>query len=347
MKIVHAILSDTWGGAEAVAASLASAQASNHTVCLLAGTSKTLPLSLYRKKVSPKITIIPYTTQKKSDHTIYKELKKLLPWVPDIVHTHLGPGSRVGNILKNAYNTIAVGHMHKRFFADQYLQHDGVICVSPWQLRDIPKSYMGEYIVAENYLAKNISSSKENFSLKTLFHKLKEGNFIFGFIGRLVIQKNVDLLLRAFKELHIENSSLVIIGDGDQRNSLENYVTQHNIHNVYFLGHIQDAHNCMQYMDVIIIPSRFESFGLVAIEAISKKIPVIVSSTCAFKDIFENRKCIFSLDDKDDLIKKMKEFYISRESDSLTIDINKYSIESTVTKIDTFYNNLMQNKFKN
>lgn len=99
-------------------------------------------------------------------------------------------------------------------------------------------------------------------------------------VGRLVRNKNVDLVLRALgnatSTLKSEGAHLLICGDGPQRKQLEATARRLELSNlVTFCGHFDGASSLMQEADVLIIASAFEGGPLTAYEASLAGTPII------------------------------------------------------------------------
>jgi glycosyltransferase involved in cell wall biosynthesis len=117
---------------------------------------------------------------------------------------------------------------------------------------------------------------------------------IFLFVGRLVDrEKRVAQLLKSFATLagvH-PNARLVMVGDGPMRSAVERCATSANW--LVYLGRLEGAQLLSAYCssDALVLPSRFESWGLVVNEAMAAGLPTIVSSRvgCA-SDLVEGRE---------------------------------------------------------
>lgn len=99
---------------------------------------------------------------------------------------------------------------------------------------------------------------------------LKETDIVIGTVGRLVKQKNYIFLLKVFKELISINETykLVIIGDGKQKTKLSNFVLENNINDrVLFIESTDQAYIYYNAFDIFVLPSLYEGFPLVGIEA--------------------------------------------------------------------------------
>lgn len=122
-------------------------------------------------------------------------------------------------------------------------------------------------------------------------------DFAIGNVGRFVLVKNHDFMIRIFSELHkkLPCSKLVLVGNGPLENEIREKARKLNLENdVLFLGVRNDVHRIMQAFDVFLLPSLFEGLGMVAIEAQSSGLPCIVSTTVPYEcDI---SKCVRFLD---------------------------------------------------
>ncbi len=96
---------------------------------------------------------------------------------------------------------------------------------------------------------------------------------VVGFVGRLTPQKNVAWLLRALARL--PQVTGLILGDGEDRPALEQAAGA--LPNVRFLGHREQAADWMRAFDVLCLPSRWEGLGLVLVEAMLRRVPVVAA----------------------------------------------------------------------
>lgn len=97
-------------------------------------------------------------------------------------------------------------------------------------------------------------------------------------IGRLTAQKGFDLLIRAFAKIASSHAdwALVIVGEGEERNALQKLSSDLGISNrVHFLGVQKNAASLLANADLFIMPSRFEGFPNVLLEAMACGLPVI------------------------------------------------------------------------
>jgi glycosyltransferase involved in cell wall biosynthesis len=106
------------------------------------------------------------------------------------------------------------------------------------------------------------------------------GHPVIGVIGRLSTEKGQEYLIRAagILKARYPDIKLLIVGDGAQRSYLASLAEQLNISaNVTFTGIVSDVYPLIRRMDIIILPSLYEAFGLVLLEAMAMKKPVIAT----------------------------------------------------------------------
>ena len=108
------------------------------------------------------------------------------------------------------------------------------------------------------------------------------GRFVLLFVGRLSPEKNLALLVRAFATFHARFpfAELWLAGAGPQRQALETLAASSGIAaQVRFLGHLPNAElaNAYRAADAFVLPSLFETQGMVCIEAMQFGTPLVVS----------------------------------------------------------------------
>lgn len=99
-------------------------------------------------------------------------------------------------------------------------------------------------------------------------------------VGRLSKEKGHIYLIRAFASLKETDWSLHIVGDGSERNKLENETDILNIRDrVFFYGHLKDFSQILGESEIFVLPSLYEGFPNALVEAMSVPLACI-SSNC-------------------------------------------------------------------
>ena len=116
------------------------------------------------------------------------------------------------------------------------------------------------------------------------------GGIKLGCIARLSEQKGLTYLLDAMSLLTVKDIRLFIVGDGELRNELENKVKElHLQDSVTFLGYRKDIAECINSFDFCVLPSVFEGFGLVAIEAFMNSKTLVATDIPGLNEVVTNK----------------------------------------------------------
>jgi glycosyltransferase involved in cell wall biosynthesis len=110
------------------------------------------------------------------------------------------------------------------------------------------------------------------------------------FVGRLVFQKRLDRLLKAWKYVikEIPDANLVVVGDGDAADSYKAYTQRLGLNNILFIG-AQPSLPIISESEILCMPSTHEGLGLVVLEAMnSQTVPFIFDTITPLKEYIQN-----------------------------------------------------------
>jgi len=118
---------------------------------------------------------------------------------------------------------------------------------------------------------------------------------LLGALSRIRHEKGIDLLVEAFYQLVQEGvrAQLLIVGSGPDEDNIKNKIKEWGIgSSVRFYGRANwdEAMQLMSLMDIVVVPSRFEGFGLSAAEAMAAGKPVIASDTSGLSEIVSDNE---------------------------------------------------------
>jgi glycosyltransferase involved in cell wall biosynthesis len=166
-------------------------------------------------------------------------------------------------------------------------------------------------------------------------------------IGTLTYKKGFDISIRALQPLlNNEVEQYVIIGEGEERKKIECLIDSLNIRDYVTLAGWSD--NIEQYLneaDLFLIPSRWEGFGLVVVEALSTGLPVLASNVDGLNELFLSNDCpifYFECENLTSLyngVINIKSFLIENENIAWQANAcsKHYSFEKMLTNyIDTY-----------
>ncbi|PKM91844.1 hypothetical protein CVU82_01395 [Candidatus Falkowbacteria bacterium HGW-Falkowbacteria-1] len=133
--------------------------------------------------------------------------------------------------------------------------------------------------------------------------------------------KGVDILIQAFSQANLENTELLISGEGELKKEYQKLVKDLKLENkVKFIGKLnsEELINNYQKADVLVLPSinSNEAFGIVLIEAMACGTPVIASNLPGVRSVFENNKSGLLIEAKniEDLKNKLENIMADNKS---------------------------------
>ena len=170
-----------------------------------------------------------------------------------------------------------------------------------------------------------------------------ENKLVIGNVARFKTEKNHTFQIDVFNEVHrIEpNSVLILIGDGEHRQEIENKVKVLGIQDdVKFLGIRSDIPDLMLAMDIFFLPSLYEGLPVVGVEAQAAGLPVLTSTGVTRETDITGNVTFMSLDEDanmwaEKLVDIVKSF--NRIDMFKYIHDNGYDITETAKELQEFY----------
>ena len=114
-------------------------------------------------------------------------------------------------------------------------------------------------------------------------------------VGRLVPQKGIEYFIRAIPKIaqRFPEAKYIIVGEGWSRDILEAEARASGYaHKIKFTGFAsdQDVINLMSSADVLVVPSIYEPFGIVALEGMATGVPVVASQVDGLAEIIDHER---------------------------------------------------------
>jgi glycosyltransferase involved in cell wall biosynthesis len=122
-------------------------------------------------------------------------------------------------------------------------------------------------------------------------------------ITRIDEDKGLDWLIDSFARLNKITSKTIelkIAGDGPFMKQLEKKINTLNLNNVCLLGFVEDVSLLLNNSDIFLLTSKFESFPLSILEALSFGLPVIATNTGGIYEMVQNNKNGYLIDFNND-----------------------------------------------
>ncbi len=279
---------------------------------------------------------------------------------PDVIHAFMKPMSinlSLSTFFYKDQNAMYIGSIHN---ANNYMYYhkksqipyrilvnklfsrlDYITAPSYAILEDIQKAY---FIKDKTAILPNFINFEriENMAKEDIEEEL---NDYFINVGRLDEQKNQELLIKTFREVLkvFPNEKLVIIGDGLLKDRLKSLIKELSLeNNVFLLGYKQNPWKYYKMSKAFLLSSMYEGFGLVLLEAMYFKTPIISFDIKASREVTEDGKygiLVKSFDDKafkDVIIKFLEGYY---DIKSLKENAYKRALEFS---LDNYLNTLKQ-----
>ncbi|MEM3437085.1 MAG: glycosyltransferase [Nitrososphaerales archaeon] len=171
------------------------------------------------------------------------------------------------------------------------------------------------------------------------------------YLGRLVKEKNLDVLIKAAPKVlkKLSNCKFILAGVGPAKEYYENMIIKNNVRNSFILqGYIEEEKIASYYAasDVFVFPSKFETQGLTALEAMACGKPVVGADYLAIKEIVKNgyNGYLFNPDDPDDCAEKIiktinEKSLMSKNARKTALE---YSVDKCINKLLAVYEKMIR-----
>lgn len=167
-----------------------------------------------------------------------------------------------------------------------------------------------------------------------------KGEIVIGHVGRFSKVKNHRFLLDIFKAFHVRhsNSKLVLVGDGELSNNIKNYATEIGISkSIIFLGNRNDVNRVLNAFDIMVMPSLYEGFPIVAIEAQANGLPLYLSNTITKEALIKSNVHAIKLDSSAEYWANSIDINLKRDIDNKILFEKGFDIRNIVKKITELY----------
>ncbi len=248
-----------------------------------------------------------------------------------------GPSSDLNRLKKSFLNRLCLKLIHSV---------DKIIIISTWSEKEALEIGLSKSKIT--FIPNGVNIKRFKPPSKS---GQKSGRIIY--VGRLVTQKGVDILLQAFADVIKESPSLIldIVGDGPEKEMFQDTAEKLEIkEKVIFHGVKQKPYYLFIKADIFVLPSRSEGLPNVLLEAMSCGMPVIATKVSGNLDIIKNNEngILIEKENPKQLANAIKKILNdSRLAEILGTKaretvIQNYSIEHTVSKYIKLYTDLLR-----
>ena len=363
-KILHIVATNKLSGAEKVVSDICTNLDNNYTpIVICAGD----PLRKYYEEKGIKVYCADISGLKLSE---IKKIRKVVEFENiDIIHGHDVKASIGGYLAGRSRGIPVVSHMHTPYewmkgrsplkYIDRFFRKKYALSIAC--SKEVKSYYIAHNnsVDAEKVIYMDNSFNFNEFNKYKIADKdefksklnIKDSIYVFGFLGRLLEIKGADLMIEAFNEIKNKaaDSVLLIVGDGEEREHLENLVKQFNIEDrVIFAGYQKNVYDYMNVFDCFILPSVREGLPMAVLEAMAMKKPVISTPVSGLKNLITQEYNGLILDERTK--KKLADAMLRMYSDKDMADkiaenaysyiLDKYNINKYMQQLQEIYNKI-------
>lgn len=247
----------------------------------------------------------------------------------DVVHVHLFPSNYWVSIssklfLKNKPYFVATEHSthnrrrDKKFFKyiDRYIysNFDKVFSISDQTQKnlitwlDIKKRGFQRFQVVQNGIDVIKYKNAKPYFKSDINVSFNEDTKLLCMVGRFSHQKDQATLIKTLNKLP-KTFHLVLVGEGPRLTEHKNLAKNLRVEDrVHFLGFRADINRILATVDLVILSSNWEGFGLAAVEGMAAGKPVLASNVQGLKEVVNDAGILFSkgkIEDLGEIIKKL------------------------------------------
>lgn len=252
---------------------------------------------------------------------VRKTIRKLKP---DIVYCHSSKAGAIGRMadlfIKNsviynphgwAFNMKSVGKKKIKFYelVERMLAllTDKIVCISEYE-----KKSALEHQICKTYKLEVINNGIDFNELTGLSFRTRsdlgipQDAFVVGTVGRLTPQKAPDVFVKAAAKIKesVPNAHFLMVGDdigrGDHRRITEALISEYGLTDFFQItGWVEDPMSYTDVLDVAVLLSRWEGFGLVLPEYMYMEKPIVATKADAIPYVVSDAGILVDIDDYD------------------------------------------------
>jgi glycosyltransferase involved in cell wall biosynthesis len=357
MKILHAVFGEQFYGSERYCIELATAQAlRGEEVAVLIRGADSFCAQQFRHSIAatgtggrggPR-TVRLVAMPRSFPAMLHRPFASaaLRGFRPEIVHTHLNPAARRVGRVAQRLGIPHVATLHIRYDAREHAGCDGLICTASWQRRDIPANFTAVVATIAPWLPDDIHRALHAVDagdIEALRRAWRAGANItvFGSVGRLMPEKGMDVLVRAFRLAFpsgTEPVALVVIGEGPQ----DLRAAAAGDTRITIAGAQGDIARCYRAFDVYVSAARFEPFGLTILEGMDAGCALIVTRTEGPREFLKDARVLWADPDDVDSLARQLTVAATRGRERLAYDLTPYARGTAAQAIEEFYRDVVK-----
>jgi glycosyltransferase involved in cell wall biosynthesis len=234
-----------------------------------------------------------------------------------------------------------VKDFHSKFILPELLkQVDKIICFTEVEAGYWKNSFPfieNKIVIIPHYF--NPPIVKGNIS------RNKFGKFLL-FLGRGEKNKRIDLLIKAFDKINTDYGLVLTVAKDEISSELYELVSRNK--KINLLGRVpeEEKQNLLAFASALILPTDYEAFGIVNLEASYYSKPLILTELSVFKNILDDEGVIYFKNNLSDIEKAIKYFFELDENKKSEMgkvncdNLQKFSFEKITDKYSDIFKEL-------
>ncbi|UBF13911.1 glycosyltransferase family 4 protein [Bacteroides caccae] len=242
---------------------------------------------------------------------IRKFIKK---YMPDVIYAHSSKAGALGRLadvgFKNivlynphgwAFNMNDISAIKKKVYAliEKVLSYktDMIIAISAWEKESAAKYKIccsdKIHIIPSGVDVCLYDEKQGRYDLNRSKLNIPVDAYVIGMVGRISYGKGPDLFVKAAALIKnkIPNAFFVIVGEGEERSSIENLLSEMGLKEDFLItGWVSNPMEYIQLFDQAMLLTRWEGFGLVLTEYMLAEKPIITTRVGAVPDLMQHGK---------------------------------------------------------
>lgn len=263
------------------------------------------------KKLADRVIVLKmaHDIEPSSDIKVERTLRRIIKQLkPDIVYAHSSKAGAFARIADLGLNNKVIYNSHGWAFnmqqsakkkemykwVEKISAHfcDKIVCISDAE----KESALREKICKPSklqviYNGIDLEEIEKTTPMSRAQLGIPEDAFVVGMVGRLSKQKAPDTFVKSAKLIKekIPNAFFLMVGDGELRDQVESLINQYDLGSSFLItGWVDNPIAYMKIMDVGMLLSRWEGFGLVLPEYMACGVPIVATNVDAIPNIIRD-----------------------------------------------------------
>ena len=330
MRIVHLILTRRFAGSERHAVELANAQAhAGHdvTMVLRRAAAEARPDAIAHR-LDPRVTV-----KTVGGLLTVPQARRIVRRVrPDVAHAHLNRACMALHGLRG--ECLRVSTLHIEYKPRRHADLDALIAIAPWQLDAIPEPLRSRTVQIDNW-TQAVPASPDARERIRRDMGIAPDAFVFGALGRVEESKGLDVLVEAWRRAALPSGAarLIVAGQGKAFDAVRKAAPA----DVVMPGFVAAPQEWLAAFDVFISAARREPFGLVLLEAMNARLPILASASEGARHLAGTLGMpLLPVGDADALAAALRSAYEARPA-RRDYPMQRFDMAARVAEVEAFY----------